>query len=53
MCDGCNRSHPQTTTRLAPPKPGGADVWHLEYLCTPCYQFADYFDDIAPKGTAA
>lgn len=52
-CDGCHRIQPQTTTHLTPPIPGGANVWHLEYLCTPCWQEADYWDDIEPKGTAA
>jgi hypothetical protein len=51
ICNGCNRPH-QTTVHLTPPDPNG--VCHLEYLCTPCYQYgATYWDSIEPKGQAA
>ena len=42
-CEGCQKPH-QTTTHLA----DRDDGWHLEYLCTPCYQVAGHWDDIDP-----
>ena len=37
-CDGCNQQTPQTSLHLTPDN-------HLQYLCTPCWQWADYYDD--------
>lgn len=42
-CDGCNEPHAQTSLHLTPDD-------HLQYFCTPCWQWADYFDnEIGPE----
>lgn len=40
-CDGCNRPHQQVTEHPT-------DDGRMELLCTPCWQDADYWDDIRP-----
>lgn len=41
-CDGCNRPE-QTTDHY------NDDTQHLEYLCTPCWHNATYWDSIRRK----
>lgn len=41
-CDGCGKQHQQTSLHLTLDN-------HLEYLCTPCWQWAHYWDSIAPR----